>query len=106
MKLNPPIYILPLAFVVGALFVAQITGCATKGGGSWSPEDCAKAQAVYEAYKVSLAFREPSKEEVIAARIAALFLASKCGWTDLTAASRGEPAGGDENGVPIVVPPQ
>lgn len=111
MKNRPPLYLFPLALATGLLAASLMfsTGCASNGG-LVNPESCAKAQKVYELYQASLLVRQPSADEVKAAKIAATTLTVLCGWTQATLptppGARGVPEPQvDENGVPIVLAP-
>lgn len=58
-------------------------------------------RTVYELYQSSLLVREPSKDEIAAAKAAAAFLSLYCGW-QTSSTERG--LNTDVNGVPIIVP--
>lgn len=111
MKRNPPLIVLPLAFAVGALCISLLSaGCSSTGGGAGNVLNCDNAKIAYELYQSSLLVRQPSKEEIIAAKLAGVFLAAKCGWTQATLpaapGARGVPVPQvDENGVPVVLAP-
>jgi len=102
---------------LAALTLALATGCGTTSGGG-QVLDCDKARETYALYQASLEVREPSEDEIKYARLAAAFLAAKCGWTPPKSVSvvgsrskGGETtivttqAGEDANGVPILYPP-
>lgn len=95
-------------------------GCTTTGGGGGSGAmlDCDKAQQTYRLYLASLDVREPSEDEIKAARAAGNFLAAYCGWqAPQTVAIVGNKKKGgettivtrqvanDANGVPVLIPP-
>lgn len=104
---------------LAALTVTLATGCKTPSGGGGQALDCDKARQTYALYQASLEVREPSEDEVKAARIAGLFLAAQCGWQApfeiknvrrdssgkivAEAKSKGMPQ--DRNGVLILIPP-
>ena len=82
------------AVIVGAILL--VMGCTSlPGPGS---DECARAEAVYTAYILSLEFREPTEDEVIAARIAAALLTAQCGWSEIPTRAL------DAHGVPILTP--
>lgn len=84
------------------LFVGCIvTGCA--GTQADRQHTCESARAVYEAYQATLAIREPSRDEVIAAAAAGAFLRISCGWT--TPQTRGQSDPFDGYGVLILTAP-
>lgn len=91
-----------LIILVAVLFLACIvTGCA--GGKLDRQQTCETAQAAYEAYQATLAIRQPSKEEIIAAAGAGVFLKLQCGWTSPKTRSQTPPV--DRNGVLILKAP-
>ena len=109
---NPPLAIIPLAIATGALAASLLfgNGCASGGASQvFNPENCSKAKLAYELYQATLEVRDPSKEEIMAAKIAAAFLAAQCGWTQETSpaarGTRGFELATDTNGVPIVHAP-
>lgn len=59
--------------------IGILAGCA--GSKLDKQQTCETAQAAYEAYQSTLTVREPSKEEIIAAAGAGVFLRIQCGWT-------------------------
>lgn len=70
-----------LLAIAGIILVALTGGCATKpdDGGVVTDERCAQARQVLNAYEASLAFREPSEDEVVAAKAAKAVLIMFCG---------------------------
>lgn len=84
------------------LMAALLAGCASQpgGGGVTVPpkEDrCAAYASVLALYQASTAFREPSKEEIMGAQAATVFLTATCGWQRTRAV--------DQWGVPVIVQP-
>lgn len=107
---------------LAALTITIATGCTTpSGGGSGGGQalDCDRARQLYAAYQASLDVREPSEDEVKAARAAGTFLAAWCGWAPPTTVKllKRDASGAviqetptnsnpeDRNGVPILYPP-
>ena len=94
-------------------------GCTTTGGGGGGAAlDCESAQRNYRLYLATLDVREPSEDEIKAARAAGNFLAAYCGWqAPQTVAIVGNKKKGgettivtrqvaeDANGVPVLIPP-
>lgn len=106
MKRIAPIILIAAAIATAVVPAIITTGCST----SSAPTDsqCARYRAVYEAYRASLEVRTPSKEEALAAAVAAAYLSASCGWTELK--SRGDIGEGDSiikdaNGVPYLISP-
>lgn len=80
-------------FVTAFLVAIVLAAC-----GTTKEQRCETYLSAYELYQASLsAGREPSKDEVTAAKAAATFLTIYCGWS--------RTRGVDVNGVPELAPP-
>lgn len=94
----------PLVLTLLVLAAILVSGCA--GTPEENQDRCDKARAVYTTYLAVSAVRNPSADEVAAAKAAGAILTAWCGWETPAsgAATRGKTT--DKNGVPILIPPQ
>lgn len=102
MKPKPSILSTIAVILIGIALFA--TGCA--GTTEENQDRCDNAKAIYTTYLAVAAVRDPSSDEVAAAKAAGAILTAWCGWETPSAGAATKGRGTDKHGVPILIPPQ